>query len=99
MEEDDDILAVDDGGQWRLSCYFEPRCRTLGNSFTSKKVFTWAKSNNRLLHAYITRAIYRIGTRDYSAHSRLIEIEDNHVYVLLELDGSFDKNQINTATN
>uniref|UniRef100_A0A0E0KB53 Uncharacterized protein n=1 Tax=Oryza punctata TaxID=4537 RepID=A0A0E0KB53_ORYPU len=38
---------------WRLrrrSC-LRPCCRTPSNTFTSKEVFTWAKSNNRrLLH-------------------------------------------------
>uniref|UniRef100_A0A0E0KFC1 JmjC domain-containing protein n=1 Tax=Oryza punctata TaxID=4537 RepID=A0A0E0KFC1_ORYPU len=53
MEEDDNIEAVDGGGRWRLRQrrYFGPRCRTSGSTFTSKEVFTWAKSNNRwLLH-------------------------------------------------
>uniref|UniRef100_A0A0E0MCG8 Uncharacterized protein n=1 Tax=Oryza punctata TaxID=4537 RepID=A0A0E0MCG8_ORYPU len=53
MEEDDDTVAVDGSGQQRLRrrrC-FGPRCRTSGNTFTSKEVFTWTKSNNRqLLH-------------------------------------------------
>uniref|UniRef100_A0A0E0R7Q3 Uncharacterized protein n=1 Tax=Oryza rufipogon TaxID=4529 RepID=A0A0E0R7Q3_ORYRU len=47
MEEDDDTVAADGGGQRRL----RPRCWTLGNTLTSKEVFTWANSNNkRLLH-------------------------------------------------
>uniref|UniRef100_A0A0E0FLP0 Uncharacterized protein n=1 Tax=Oryza nivara TaxID=4536 RepID=A0A0E0FLP0_ORYNI len=56
MEEDDDTVAVDGGGRGgrrrlrRRHC-FGPRCRTLGSTLTSKKVFTWANSNNqRLLH-------------------------------------------------
>uniref|UniRef100_A0A0E0A9H7 Uncharacterized protein n=1 Tax=Oryza glumipatula TaxID=40148 RepID=A0A0E0A9H7_9ORYZ len=53
MEEDDDTVAVDGGGRRRLRrrhC-FGPRCRTLGNTLTSKEVFNWANSNNqRLLH-------------------------------------------------
>uniref|UniRef100_A0A0E0IGA2 Uncharacterized protein n=1 Tax=Oryza nivara TaxID=4536 RepID=A0A0E0IGA2_ORYNI len=49
MEEDDDTVAVDGGGRWRLRrrCCFEPRSRTLGSTLTSKE----AESNNRrLLH-------------------------------------------------
>uniref|UniRef100_A0A0E0E0A8 Uncharacterized protein n=1 Tax=Oryza meridionalis TaxID=40149 RepID=A0A0E0E0A8_9ORYZ len=53
MEKNDDIMAVDGGGQRRLRrrhC-FGPRYQTLGNTLTSKEVFTWANSNNqRLLH-------------------------------------------------
>uniref|UniRef100_A0A0E0MWH2 Uncharacterized protein n=1 Tax=Oryza rufipogon TaxID=4529 RepID=A0A0E0MWH2_ORYRU len=56
MEEDDDTVAVDGGGRdgrrrlRRRHC-FGPRCRTLGSTLTSNKVFTWANSNNqRLLH-------------------------------------------------
>uniref|UniRef100_A0A0E0B816 Uncharacterized protein n=1 Tax=Oryza glumipatula TaxID=40148 RepID=A0A0E0B816_9ORYZ len=47
MEEDDNTVAVDGGvrgGRRRLRqrhC-FRHRCRTLGNTLTSKKVFTWA---------------------------------------------------------
>uniref|UniRef100_A0A0E0Q768 Uncharacterized protein n=1 Tax=Oryza rufipogon TaxID=4529 RepID=A0A0E0Q768_ORYRU len=54
MEEDDDTVAVDaSGGRWRFRQRHRsgPRCQTLGNTLTSKKVFTWANSNNqRLLH-------------------------------------------------
>uniref|UniRef100_A0A0D3HVM6 Uncharacterized protein n=1 Tax=Oryza barthii TaxID=65489 RepID=A0A0D3HVM6_9ORYZ len=51
MEEDDNTVAVDGGGQRRLRHCFGPRCRTLGSTLTSKEVFTWANSNNqRLLH-------------------------------------------------
>uniref|UniRef100_A0A0E0M795 Uncharacterized protein n=1 Tax=Oryza punctata TaxID=4537 RepID=A0A0E0M795_ORYPU len=53
MEEDNDTVAVDGGGRrvLRRRRYFGPRYRTLGNTFTSKEVFIWAKSNNRwLLH-------------------------------------------------
>uniref|UniRef100_A0A0D3FUN0 Uncharacterized protein n=1 Tax=Oryza barthii TaxID=65489 RepID=A0A0D3FUN0_9ORYZ len=61
MEEKDDTVAVDGGGQrapasggwWRLRqrhCS-RPRCRTLGSTLTSKEVFTWANSiYQRLLH-------------------------------------------------
>uniref|UniRef100_A0A0E0F5G0 Uncharacterized protein n=1 Tax=Oryza meridionalis TaxID=40149 RepID=A0A0E0F5G0_9ORYZ len=54
MKEDDDTVVVDGGGRRtrlrRRHC-FGPRCRTLGNTLTSKEVFTWANSNNqRLLH-------------------------------------------------
>uniref|UniRef100_A0A0E0NZY6 Uncharacterized protein n=1 Tax=Oryza rufipogon TaxID=4529 RepID=A0A0E0NZY6_ORYRU len=53
MEEDDDTVAVDGGGRrWlrRRHC-FGPLHQTLGNTLTSKEVFTWANSNNQwLLH-------------------------------------------------
>uniref|UniRef100_A0A0E0CL56 Uncharacterized protein n=1 Tax=Oryza meridionalis TaxID=40149 RepID=A0A0E0CL56_9ORYZ len=41
------------GGRPRLTRrhHFGPRCRTLDNTLTSNKVFTWANSNNQqLLH-------------------------------------------------
>uniref|UniRef100_A0A0D3G5Z8 Uncharacterized protein n=1 Tax=Oryza barthii TaxID=65489 RepID=A0A0D3G5Z8_9ORYZ len=40
MEEDDDTVAVDGGGRWRLRrrCCFEPRSRTLGSTLTSKEL-------------------------------------------------------------
>uniref|UniRef100_A0A0E0BH47 Uncharacterized protein n=1 Tax=Oryza glumipatula TaxID=40148 RepID=A0A0E0BH47_9ORYZ len=50
MEEEDDTVAVDGGGRWRLRrrhC-FRSRCRTLGSTLTSKEVANC--NNQRLLH-------------------------------------------------
>uniref|UniRef100_A0A0E0LBS9 Uncharacterized protein n=1 Tax=Oryza punctata TaxID=4537 RepID=A0A0E0LBS9_ORYPU len=53
MEENNDTVMVDGGDRWRLRrrrC-FEPHRWTPSNTFTSKKVFSWVKSNNRrMLH-------------------------------------------------
>nr|BAD54249.1 hypothetical protein [Oryza sativa Japonica Group]BAD54332.1 hypothetical protein [Oryza sativa Japonica Group] len=52
-EEDDDTVAIDGSGrrQMRRRHCFDPRRQTLGNTLTSKEVFTRANSNNqRLLH-------------------------------------------------
>uniref|UniRef100_A0A0D3G6X4 Uncharacterized protein n=2 Tax=Oryza TaxID=4527 RepID=A0A0D3G6X4_9ORYZ len=53
MEEDDDTVAVNGGGRWRLRrrrC-FGPCRRTSDITLTSKEVFIWVKRNNRrLLH-------------------------------------------------
>uniref|UniRef100_A0A0E0JFQ2 Uncharacterized protein n=1 Tax=Oryza punctata TaxID=4537 RepID=A0A0E0JFQ2_ORYPU len=49
MEKDDATVAVDGGGGRRLRHCFGPRCRKSGITLTSKEVFTWAKSNKRLL--------------------------------------------------
>uniref|UniRef100_A0A0E0E2A1 Uncharacterized protein n=1 Tax=Oryza meridionalis TaxID=40149 RepID=A0A0E0E2A1_9ORYZ len=55
MEEDDDTVAVDGGGRWRLRRrhFFGPRCRTLGITLTSKEMmdgYYRATSSSSLYH-------------------------------------------------
>uniref|UniRef100_A0A0D3GK04 Uncharacterized protein n=1 Tax=Oryza barthii TaxID=65489 RepID=A0A0D3GK04_9ORYZ len=55
MEEDDDTVAVDGGGRWRLRRrhFFGPRCQTLGITLTSKERLLHVGDIDRTSKSYI----------------------------------------------
>uniref|UniRef100_A0A0E0R661 Uncharacterized protein n=1 Tax=Oryza rufipogon TaxID=4529 RepID=A0A0E0R661_ORYRU len=92
MEEEDDTVAVDGGGRWRLRrrhC-FRSRCRMLGSTLTSKEVANC--NNQRLLRmaSYDVEAFMRVNLllsneQMWEAGSKFVTFEKLHGVNLLLL--------------